>query len=196
MEVTSDQSLQVLNKKPLVFILDNLFTDEECETIINLSKDHMERAYIGTGDKSKISTIRTGSSHFLNYLENEHAFSIFKKISVLLNKPGRNFDPFFQVIHYNPNEEYKTHVDPSGDRNKAEGIKHRKFTTLMYLNDVEEGGETEFPKLNLKVSPKKGRMVYFENYTKDGKINWDSSHRSLPVTKGEKWAFNLWYHEK
>jgi len=132
----------------------------------------------------------------LNYLEDIEIFQIFKKISMILNKPGRNFDPFFQVIHYFPDEEYKLHVDPSPERNRREGIRHRKFTSLFYLTDVEEGGETEFPKLNLKIKPQMGRMIYFENYDKKGEINYQCLHKSIPVIKGEKWAFNLWYHEK
>jgi len=188
--------LNVLNKKPLIFTIDNFLTDKECDLFIQHCSEKMERAQIGTGDKSKVSGIRTGSVYFLKYLEEPQFFDIFKKISMILNKPGRNFDQFFQVIHYYPDEEYKVHVDPSGERNKNEGIQHRKFTTLFYLNDVAEGGETEFPKLGLKVAPKKGRLIYFENYDKEGKITWQSSHKSLPVIKGEKWAFNLWYHVK
>ena len=68
-----------------------------------------------------------------------------------------------------------------------------KFTVLAYLNNVDGGGETEFPNLDLKIEPKQGRIAYFENYIKK-EICADSCHRSLPVKKGEKWAFNLWYH--
>lgn len=188
--------LTVINKKPLIFYVDNVLSQEECNLIIKKSQEHMTRAIVGTGPDAKVSTIRTGSSYFLNYLEDEDVFQIYKKIALLLNKPGRNFDTFFQVIHYYSGEEYKTHMDPSPSRNKNEGIRHRRFTCLCYLNDVEQGGETEFPKLNIKISPKMGRIVYFDNYHKDGDINYKSSHRSIPVENGEKWAFNLWYHEK
>ena len=191
-----EKRLEVVNKTPLIFYIDNFLNEEECRTIINYSKDKMERAQIGTGPAAKISTIRTGSSFFLKYLDDPEIFQIYKKISLVLYKPGRNFDPFFQVIYYGPGEEYKAHVDPSPERNKNEGIKHRKMTCLFYLNDVEEGGETEFPKLDVRVKPKRGRMVYFENYKKDGSINYDSLHRSIPIKSGEKWAFNLWYHQK
>jgi len=190
-----DRKLEVIHKKPLIFTIDNFLTEEECNLIISKARDKMERAQVGTGPGAKVSYIRTGSSYFLKYLDDPDIFQIFKKISLVLYKPGRNFDPFFQVIHYGPGEEYNSHVDPSPERNKIEGIRHRKLTCLFYLNDVDGGGETEFPKLNLKVSPKRGRMVYFENY-KDGKINYDSLHRSIPIKSGEKWAFNLWYHEK
>lgn len=196
MELTDNRKLEVHHKKPLIFSIDNFLTKNECELIINHCKDKMQRAQIGTGEAAKVSTIRTGSSYFLKYLDDPDIFQIFKKISLILNKPGRNFDPFFQVIHYYPGEEYKAHVDPSPERNSKEGIKHRKFTSLFYLSDVEDGGETEFPKLKIKVKPAAGRMIYFENYTKDGKINDDLLHRSIPVSSGEKWAFNLWYHEK
>lgn len=188
--------MEVINKKPLIFYVDNVLSQEECNLIIEKSRVHMTRAIVGSGPEAKVSTIRTGSSYFLNYLEDEDVFQIYKKIALLLKKPGRNFDTFIQVIHYYSGEEYKTHMDPSLSRNKNEGIRHRRFTCLCYLNDVDQGGETEFPNLNMKVSPKMGRMVYFDNYHKNGDVNYKSSHRSVPVENGEKWAFNLWYHEK
>lgn len=189
----TEEKLKVYHKKPLIFTIDNILTQEDCQLIINKCKDKMERAQVGVGEKSKVSKIRTGSSYFLKYLDDPELFEIFKKISLLLKKPGRNFDPFFQVIHYNPGEEYKLHTDPSADRMKTDNIVHRKYTILVYLNNVDGGGETEFPNLNLKIEPKQGRIVYFENYNKK-EICQDSCHRSLPVERGEKWAFNLWYH--
>ena len=191
--MTTEELLKVHYKKPLIFTIDNILTPEECRLIIDKCKDKMERAQVGVGDKSKVSKIRTGSSYFLKYLDDPELFQIFKKISLLIKKPGRNFDPFFQVIHYYPGEEYKVHIDPSAERMKIEDIIHRKFTVLMYLNNVDGGGETEFPNLELKIEPKQGRMVYFENYIKK-EVCADSCHRSLPVERGEKWAFNLWYH--
>jgi prolyl 4-hydroxylase len=189
----TDERLKIYHKNPLIFTIDNILTNNECQLIIDKCKDKMERAQIGVGEKSKVSKIRTGSSYFLKYLDDPELFEIFKKITLLLKRPGRNFDPFFQVIHYNPGEEYKVHIDPSADRMKNENIIHRKFTVLTYLNDVDGGGETEFPNLNLKIEPKQGRIVYFENYN-NKEICQDSCHRSLPVIRGEKWAFNLWYH--
>lgn len=42
----------------------------------------------------------------------------------------------------------------------ADGDSARRcLTWLMYLNDVEEGGETEFPAYGLRVKPKAGRLV-------------------------------------
>ena len=98
------EQLNVHNEKPLIFTIDNFLTKDECNIIIDKCKDKMERAQIGVGDNSKISKIRTGSSYFLKYLDDPELFDIFKKISLILKKPGRNFDSFFQVIHYYPGE--------------------------------------------------------------------------------------------
>ena len=39
----------------------------------------------------------------------------------------------------------------------------RTWTTMIYLNDVEEGGETYFKYLNLKIKPKKGLLIGWNN---------------------------------
>ena len=39
--------------------------------------------------------------------------------------------------------------------------RNRLMAFILYLNDVEEGGETEFPRLELAVKPKLGRCLIF-----------------------------------
>ena len=69
-------------------------------------------------------------------------------------------------------------------------------TALVYLNDVEEGGETKFKNLNIQVKPKKGRIVVFENcYPESNEPHPNSLHSGSSVVKGEKYAFNLWFRE-
>ena len=71
------------------------------------------------------------------------------------------------------------------------------ITALVYLNEVSEGGETEFVNLGLKVSPLAGRVLVFHNcYNRSATSHPDSYHAGCPPTVGEKWAVNLWYHER
>ncbi len=62
----------------------------------------------------------------------------------------------------------------------------------MYLNDVEHGGETFFPKLNFSVSPQKGMAVYFEYFYNDKSVNELTLHGGAPVITGEKWVATQW----
>ena len=61
------------------------------------------------------------------------------------------------------------------------------MTALCYLNDVEEGGHTAFPNLNIKVKPEKGKLVVFHNcYPGTTNVHINSLHAGTAPTKGEK----------
>lgn len=200
--------MTTINNDPLINVYDNFITDEECEFIINSSKDNMVRANVS--DKSiDISSYngRTNSSHWINLDKYELMEQIAIRISKTIGLSNyRNFENF-QVIHYLKNQEYKYHYD-AYDKNEPEKYRqycsergNRLVTVLCYLNDVEKGGGTGFDSLNDKseqliVLPKKGRMVVFQNVNLDGSLNMKSRHAGLPIEEGEKWAFNLWVRER
>ncbi len=61
----------------------------------------------------------------------------------------------------------------------------RAFVFSIYLNDVEDGGETEFLHFSKRVKPKTGRIVI-----------WPSAfpyiHRGNPPLSGEKYILTSW----
>jgi prolyl 4-hydroxylase len=63
---------------------------------------------------------------------------------------------------------------------------------LIYLNTVEAGGETRFPKLNISVKPIAGRALYFRNLYFNGTEHQLSLHGGDPVLKGEKYLATKW----
>ena len=70
-------------------------------------------------------------------------------------------------------------------------------TALAYLNDVEEGGATDFPDIGVSVQPNKGDVVVFHNCIEGtSDINPKSLHGGSPVISGEKWAVNLWFRQE
>jgi len=69
-----------------------------------------------------------------------------------------------QLVNYKPGEFYKTHHDSGAVDDEDQVIADdptfsRLVTISVYLNDVEEGGETYFPKCGLKVKPEAGKAV-------------------------------------
>jgi prolyl 4-hydroxylase len=88
---------------------------------------------------------------------------------------------------------------------------NRFLTVLMYLNDVEEGGETCFPNIPapggdngpeysdcarkvLAAKPKKGNAVLFHSIKPSGELERKSLHTACPVIKGVKWSAPKWVH--
>jgi prolyl 4-hydroxylase len=107
--------------------------------------------------------------------------TIEHRLARLTNMPVSHVEGL-QVVRYTPGQFYRAHRDDSGyDPNP------RRFTVLIYLNDVEgEGGETEFTKLNLKIKPKRGAAVYWENFTPSRRLHESSQHQGLPPKTGVK----------
>lgn len=56
---------------------------------------------------------------------------------------------------------------------------------MTYLNDIEEGGETEFYWQNIKMKPKKGLTVLWPS-------DFTHRHRGLPCDV-EKWITTGWF---
>ncbi|WP_095532660.1 2OG-Fe(II) oxygenase [Domibacillus epiphyticus] len=187
---TEDREICIIARleEPLIVLLGNVLSDEECDELITLSKDKMQRSKIGA--THELNEIRTSSGMFFQENENDIITKVEKRISSIMNIPIEHGDGI-QIIKYNPGQEYKAHFDFFSPTSKA-AKNNRISTLLMYLNDVEQGGETFFPKLNFSVLPQKGMAVYFEYFYTDTSVNELTLHGGAPVIMGEKWVATQW----
>jgi prolyl 4-hydroxylase len=101
----------------------------------------------------------------------------------------------YQVLRYQPGQHYRTHHDFGPSQVKL-ACGPRILTFFLYLSDVEEGGETAFPRLNLKVAPKRGKALLWPSVLNGDLTKQDARtyHEALPVVKGLKMAANAWIH--
>ncbi len=195
--------LHIKNSNPElkhVKIKDDFLTDDECEYVINLSKSMLKRSTL-MGEVNIEDHGRTSYSAEFHVLPTDPILNgIRKKASELIKMPESHFE-FFQCVSYDPNQEYQNHYDTFDDssergRKAIEEGGQRKYTMLAYLNDDFEGGGTHFPNLDVLVTPKKRRVVIFNNLDEDGKILPSAFHAGLPVTVGRKYAINIWVRTK
>ncbi|PWW32563.1 prolyl 4-hydroxylase [Cytobacillus oceanisediminis] len=192
--ITEDRDIHIIARleEPLVVILGNVLSVEECDELIRLSKDRMQRSKIG--NIREIDDLRTSSSTFFQEGENDVVARIEKRISYIMNIPVEHGEGL-QILNYKIGQEYKAHFDFFSSTSKA-ASNPRISTLVMYLNDVEQGGETYFPKLNFSVSPQKGMAVYFEYFYNDQTLNDLTLHGGAPVVIGDKWAATQWMRRK
>jgi prolyl 4-hydroxylase len=92
------------------------------------------------------------------------------------------------ILKYMPGQQYRPHHDGTGTDN----VSVRNLTALIWLNDQFEGGETDFPKINVRVRGSVGDMLVFRNVRKDGSFDERMIHAGLPVTQGVKWMASRW----
>ncbi len=183
-----------------VQIRDGFLSDSECEYIINLSDPIAQKSKLMAEENIEGYGRTSRSAEFHIYPNDEILNGIRKRASEILKLPESHFE-FFQCVSYDPKQEYQNHYDTFDEtsergRKEIEESGQRKYTMLAYLNDDFEGGATYFPNVDLMVRPKKGRVVIFNNLDEQGKVIKAAYHAGLPVTKGRKYAINIWVRNK
>lgn len=191
----------VMAEDPMVAVMEQVLTEEEMALVINVAGSRIRRARVSLDDSYTITEGRSGSNCWLSYDSDEVIAGIGRRIATIVGIPLSHAEAM-QVIHYGPGQEYRAHYDAydlattRGQRCCAYGGQ-RLVTALVYLNAIAEGGATTFPQLNVTVASVPGRMVIFHNTGDDADMPHPRSlHAGTPVTRGEKWAFNIWFHAR
>ncbi|KAG2714395.1 hypothetical protein I3760_03G024800 [Carya illinoinensis] len=262
-----------LSWRPRAFVYKGFLTDGECDHLIKLSRDKLEKSMVADNEsgKSIMSEVRTSSGMFLQKAQLASAASIVLGITQAISSrentsfqstltvsqckrrwstdsppllhmqhqsaimiilflrlsvdaivaeieariaawtflPVENGEAM-QVLHYEHGEKYEPHFDFFHDKANQELGGHRVATVLMYLSDIEKGGETIFPnsevsqpkddvrsdcaKNGYAVKPKKGDALLFFSLHPDATTDTYSLHGSCPVIEGEKWSATKWIH--
>lgn len=211
-EGKGDQWVEVISLEPRAYIYHNFLSKEECEYLISLAKPHMQKSTVvdsATG-KSKDSRVRTSSGTFLARGRDKVIRNIEKKIADFTFIPVEHGEGL-QVLHYEVGQKYEPHYDYFLDEFNTKNGGQRIATVLMYLSDVEEGGETVFPaakgnysavpwwnelsecgKDGLSVKPKRGDALLFWSMKPDATLDPSSLHGGCSVIKGNKWSSTKW----
>jgi prolyl 4-hydroxylase len=193
-------SLLMSLDKPVVRTYTNVLTHDECDHLIAISKAKLKPSQ--TVDNETGASVphehRTSQGTFFHLKENEFIQQIDERLAQLMRYPIENGEGL-QILNYQVGGEYRPHFDyfPEQMNGSAVHLKNggqRVATLILYLNQVEAGGETIFPELGLKVSPHKGGALYF-SYFNHGLVDPLTLHGGAPVIAGEKWIATKWVRE-
>jgi prolyl 4-hydroxylase len=195
-----------LSTKPFIHIIDNFVADKEIAEVLKHGFNNTKDAVVVSPDPKVsarggvISATRSGKHAWICTDSSKIINALAVRMSNLVGVPLQNAGSI-QLLHYDVGQQYKPHFD-SWDETTERGKSclkergQRVLTCLFYLNNVEEGGGTSFPKLNLEIEAKKGRLLVFHNcHPNTSNRHIDSKHAGMPVIKGFKWAGTLWFSD-
>lgn len=179
-----------------IYTFPDFLTDDECDQLVALI-DAVARPSTLLSDNGD-PEFRTSSSSDLN---RDHGIvgQIDNRIADLLGIPRENAETM-QGQRYAPNQQFRAHCDyfQEGavywDRMVELGGQ-RTWTAMIYLNDVDEGGATWFPRAGVRFKPKKRLMVIWNNMLPDGNPNFDTLHEGTRVVTGQKYIITKWFRE-
>uniref|UniRef100_A0A6N2M4N5 procollagen-proline 4-dioxygenase n=1 Tax=Salix viminalis TaxID=40686 RepID=A0A6N2M4N5_SALVM len=200
--------------KPRAFVYTGFLSGKECDHLINLAKGKLVKSMVANDEtgESMDSKKRTSSGMILFETEDEIVSDVEARIAAWTFLPEENGEPI-QILRYEHGQKYEAHIDYFMDKVNQEVGGHRVATVLMYLSDVNKGGETVFPASEAKgsqpkddrkswaymhwllaVKPNKGDALLFFSLHPDATPDPDSLHASCPVIEGEKWSATKWIH--
>jgi prolyl 4-hydroxylase len=120
-----------------------------------------------------------------------------RRIDALLGFDPANGETL-QGQRYDTGQEFKPHTDwfvtdsAAWEQERDHG-RQRSFTAMAYLNDVAEGGETDFPNLGIAVAPRAGTLLIWNNADEEGVPSSWVVHAGNPVMRGKKYVITKWY---
>jgi prolyl 4-hydroxylase len=195
-----ERKMRVVSRmqRPAAVLLDNFLSVNECEQLIALARPRLDHSTVVdpvTG-QNVVAGHRSSQGMFFRLGETSLIARLEARIAELTGMPVENGEGL-QLLHYEAGAESTPHVDylTAANPTNHESIARsgqRMGTLLMYLNDVDGGGETTFPQLGWSVVPRRGQALYFEYGNRFGLCDPSSLHSSTPLRTGEKWVATKW----
>lgn len=176
-----------------IYEIKNALTDDQCDQMVDRFEtrvDQQQAGRIGQQGNTDASVKKTTD---IPVSGNPDWQDVDKLLFGSLGGTLREFREYFHffqgpfkdtgyhIQRYLPGEYYHWHIDGGSHE-----FSQRQLVALWYLNDVEgPGGETEFLYQNIKVKPKKGKLVLFPPF-------WTHEHRAVEVNSGVKYIATTW----
>lgn len=200
----ADREVDVLMRlqKPRVALLGNVLDSEECASVIALGTPRLAPSTVvdPVSGIDRVAGHRSSEGMFFGLCETPFIARIDARLSALMGMPLEHGEGL-QLLRYQPGCHSSPHFDflvPQNERNRASIARsgQRISTLVVYLNDVQGGGATDFPELGLGVTPHRGNAVYFEYTDASGQLDHATLHAGAAVDDGEKWVLTKWMRER
>lgn len=187
--------------KPYIVVFHEVISDDEIDTVKKMAQPRFRRATVQNHKTGELepANYRISKSAWLKSEEHKHVFQVARRVGDIT---GLDMDTAedLQVVNYGIGGHYEPHFDYARKEEvnafKDLGWGNRIATWLFYMSDVEAGGATVFPKINVALWPQKGSAAFWYNLHPSGEGDELTRHAACPVLTGSKWVANKWIHER
>jgi prolyl 4-hydroxylase len=193
---------QIYSERQHVVKVPKFVSDDEVAHLLALVEGKWQRSTVvdnKTG-QSVVDEYRTGQVAGLLPGQDAKVHAIEERVANMAGTKLKQSEAM-QIVKYAVGERYKIHhdwFDPNieGPRTQLHQGGQRIKSAILCLKSADEGGETEFPNLGVKVKLDVGDLLMWDNLDKDGQITLVSDHVGCSVVKGEKIVATCWIRER
>jgi len=192
--VTCEQRLaetqpKIISADPYIALYPGLFSPAECRYLAVLAAPWLDKAMVTVeGAETQFERVRDADSSAISHLTEDLVVQRINRCIAAATGTNPEWGEPLNVLRYKQGQQYRPHHDGRGSGEGPMRIK----TALIWLNEQFDGGETEFPSLNIRVRGGVGDMLVFRNVHDDGSQDDRLVHAGLPVSNGVKWMASRW----
>ena len=187
---------QVVTDLAEMYEIPLLLTPDECKTVIQAIDKGLTPSTVTHGPND----YRTSRTCHLPAIDPDLARMLDDRLAKIVNIDPKLSEPI-QGQRYDVGQYFKAHTDwftpgtPEYQEHTAIGGQ-RTWTVMVYLNNVEEGGQTTFEKIGRTFSPHVGDGLAWNNLHRNGEPNHATLHEAMPVEKGVKYVITKWFRSE
>ncbi|HYE86365.1 MAG TPA: 2OG-Fe(II) oxygenase [Vicinamibacterales bacterium] len=177
-----------------LYVVEGVLTPRECDGLIALMATHLRPSTITVDDPDP--HFRTSKTCDLATIDAPLVREVDARLCALLQLAPA-LGEAIQGQRYDVGDQFKPHTDyfEAGEleRFSTPTLGQRTWTVMVYLNEPEAGGATEFPLVRRRIQPRTGRAVIWNNLLPDGRTNYKTLHAGRPVHAGFKAVITKWF---
>ena len=179
-----------------LWYVEDFLNAEECAFLIDEIDRDREPSILLSDDPEQ--DFRTSDSCNLDRW-NEVVRGIDLPICALMGVEERQGETL-QGQRYAPGQYFRTHhdffhTDQAYFAKEQACGGQRTWTAMIFLNAPEGGGETSFIYAGLKVAPRPGLLLMWDNMDANGAPNLYAAHEGCAVEGGVKYIVTKWFRE-
>ena len=186
---------KVLSEDPLIIEYEDFFSRDECEHFLDSVKPRLRLP----GGEGTPSNARYTAA--LSHNQDKTVWCMTQRVANLVGVPSTQAERL-RVVRYvpdtmdnGPHYDARHHIREASMIDEAKGGQ-RLISALWYLDDVDGGGDTEFTNLDIRVSPKQGKLLIFHNTFPHTIVRHPKAlHHGMRVTQGDKHLVTWWFRD-
>ncbi|XP_016961418.1 prolyl 4-hydroxylase subunit alpha-1-like isoform X2 [Drosophila biarmipes] len=182
--------MEELSSDPYMVIYHDVIYDREINWLLDTAKLSLSLVDAGT-----MSEFRASKDANIILSQGKVVRTLDERVTDMTGLSMELSDEF-SLINYGLGGHYVLHTDYHNYYNQTRWARGDRLATLLfYLGDVDSGGATIFPMINVSVTPKRGSAVFWHNLHNSGDMNIKATHSGCPVIVGSKYVLTKWINE-
>tara|TARA_Y100000004_G_C8761199_1_gene346613 strand:- start:62 stop:649 length:588 start_codon:yes stop_codon:yes gene_type:complete len=171
----------------------------ECEKIIHYFDSNSQLHYKGSTGRQHDDKLKKDTEIFCDMSKSNGPCWILKYLKIASDEYVKRFPhtdklsrwglyKHFKIQKYHPSEGYfVTHCENVGPVENESSMEKRLLAWMIYLNNVTDGGHTEFPDQRKKYQPRVGDVLLWPAY-------FTHPHRGITSKSQTKYIVTGWFN--